>query len=56
MQQPDNRGEIIWMLDRMMSLCICVPATENKHETLLTGVKGQEKLRNQHIYSCHTGY
>lgn len=39
MQQPDNRGEIIWMLVRMMSLCVCVLATENKHKTLLTGVE-----------------
>lgn len=24
MQPPDNSGEIIWMLDRMMSLCVSV--------------------------------
>lgn len=44
MRQPDNRGEI-WMLNRMMSLCICILATENKHQTHFTAV---EIHRKQH--------
>lgn len=61
MRRPDNSGEIIWMLDRMMSLCFCILATANKHQTLLTAVNVGRKYREsnteeeiKHIFSFHT--
>jgi len=48
MQWPDDWGEIIWMLNRMMSLFIGILATKNKHQILLLGENGQEKQRKYH--------